>query len=69
MASLTHGCEFKQTLENNGGQGSLVCCSPRVCKESDMTERLNNTKFIKPVGKSQATLPHGSRNNGLISPG
>ena len=23
------------------GQGSLVCCSPRGCKESDMTERLN----------------------------
>jgi len=23
------------------GQGSLVCCSPWGCKESDMTERLN----------------------------
>ena len=23
------------------GQGSLVCCSPRDCKELDMTEQLN----------------------------
>ena len=23
------------------GQGSLACCSPWDCKESDMTERLN----------------------------
>ena len=23
------------------GQGSLACCSPRGCKESDMAERLN----------------------------
>ena len=23
------------------GQGGLACCSPRGCKESDMTERLN----------------------------
>ena len=25
-------------------QGSLVCCSPQSCKESDTTERLNWTK-------------------------
>ena len=25
-------------------QGSLVCCSLWGCKESDMTERLNNNK-------------------------
>ena len=24
------------------GQGSLACCSPWGCKESDMTEQLNN---------------------------
>ena len=24
------------------GQGSLVCCSPCACKESAMTQRLNN---------------------------
>ena len=26
------------------GQGGLACCSPRGCKESDMTERLNWTE-------------------------
>ena len=30
------GHEFEQTLGDNG-QGSLACCSPWSCKESDMT--------------------------------
>ena len=30
--------EFEQTLGDGEGQGSLMCCSPRDCKESDMTE-------------------------------
>ena len=29
--------EFEQTLGDSGGQGSLVCCSPWGCKESDTT--------------------------------
>ena len=29
-------------LWDSEGQGSLVCCSPWGCKESDTTERLNN---------------------------
>ena len=33
--------EFEQALGVGDGQGNLVCCSPRGCKESDMTERLN----------------------------
>ena len=33
--------EFEQALGVDDGQGSLVCCSPRGHKESDMTERLN----------------------------
>ena len=32
-----NGCEFEQTLGNNGGQESLVCCSPWGHKESDTT--------------------------------
>ena len=32
------GHEFEQVGD---GQGSLACCSPWGCKESDMTERLN----------------------------
>ena len=35
------GHEFEQSLGDSEGQGSLACCSPRGCKESDMTERLN----------------------------
>ena len=30
--------EFEQTLGDGEGQGSLVCCSPWGCKESDTTE-------------------------------
>ena len=33
-----HEHEFKQTRGDSEGQGSQVCCSPRGCKESDMTE-------------------------------
>ena len=33
-----NGYEFKQTLGDGEGQGSLVCCSPWGRKESDTTE-------------------------------
>ena len=39
-----NGHEFEQTLGNSKGQGRLVCCSPWGCKESDITEQLNNKK-------------------------
>ena len=32
------GHEFEQALRDDEGWGSLVCCSPRGRKESDMTE-------------------------------
>ena len=35
------GHESDQTLGDGEGQGSLTCCSPWGCKESDTTERLN----------------------------
>ena len=35
------GHEFEQGLGVGDGQGSLVCCSPWGCKESDTTEQLN----------------------------
>ena len=35
--------EFEQAPGVGDGQGSLVCCSPWGHKESDTTERLNNT--------------------------
>ena len=34
--------EFEQAPGVGNGQGSLVCCSPWVCKEPETTERLNN---------------------------
>ena len=35
------GHEFEQGPAVGVGWGSLVCCSLRGCKESDVTERLN----------------------------
>ena len=32
------GGEFEQILGDSEVQGSLACCCPRVCKESDMTK-------------------------------
>ena len=32
-----NGHEFEQALGTGDGQGSLVCCSSWVCKESDTT--------------------------------
>ena len=32
------GHEFEQALGDGDGQGSLACCSPWGCKESDTTE-------------------------------
>ena len=42
-----NGHEFEQTPGDSEGQGSLVCCSPWGCKESDMTEWLNWTVSLK----------------------
>ena len=36
-----NGHEFEQARRVDGGQGSLVCCSPWGHKELDMTEQLN----------------------------
>ena len=33
-----YGHEFEQASGVGDGQGSLVCCNPWGCKESDMTE-------------------------------
>ena len=36
----------KQTLGDGEGQGSLGCCSPWGCNESDMTEEVNNSNYM-----------------------
>ena len=37
-----NGHEFEQAPGDGEGQGSLVCCSPQGCNESNMTDWLNN---------------------------
>ena len=36
-----NGHEFEQAPGVGDGQGSLACCSPRSCKDLNMTEELN----------------------------
>ena len=53
-----NGHELEQTLGESEGQGSLVCCSPWGCKESDMNEQLNNNISPCPVPRSNfSTVP------------
>ena len=42
------GHEFEQAPGIGDRQGSLACCSPWGCKESDMTEQLNWTELMGP---------------------
>ena len=39
-----NGHELGQTLGDGKGQGSLVCCSPWGCGESDLTWELKKKK-------------------------
>ena len=39
-----NGHKFEQAPGDGEQQGSLECCSPWGCKESEMTRRLNNNK-------------------------
>ena len=44
MAGWHHchdGHEFEKTLGVGDGQGSLACCTPWGCKESDLTKQLD----------------------------
>ena len=44
LDGIADSVAMSQALGDGEGQGSLACCSPWGCKESDMTERLNNNK-------------------------
>ena len=44
--------EFEQILGDSEGQGSLACCTPWGCKESDTTEQLNNNKLGEKAYKA-----------------
>ena len=41
-----NGDEFEQTPGDSEGQGSLACCSPWGCKESDTTKHLNSNNNV-----------------------
>ena len=41
-----NGHESEQTMGDGEGQGSLACCSPWGCKQSNMTEQLNNFSLL-----------------------
>ena len=41
-----NGHEFEKAPGDGEGQGSLVCCSPWGCKESDVTERPNKQQLL-----------------------
>ena len=60
--------EFEQAPGVGDGQGSLVCCSPWGCKESDMTEGLNWTELNwTELKKSFGILPVYPKLNLVIS--
>ena len=48
-----NGHVFEQTLGDSEKQASLACCCPWYCKESDMTEQLNNKEHILLPGKNK----------------
>ena len=50
------GHELEQTAGDSEGQGSLAYSSPRGRKESDMTERVNNSKVL-PLVNPEASHP------------
>ena len=41
--------KFEQTLGDTEGQGSLACCSPWGCKESDTAESLNKNRVKQSI--------------------
>ena len=53
--------EFEQTLGDNEGKGSLVCCSPWGHKVSDKAEQLNKSMWpplhVKAINLWFSTLP------------
>ena len=48
-----NGHEFEQIPGDGEGQRSLVCCSPWGCKESDMTEQLNNSNVRREINEGK----------------
>ena len=64
-----NGHEFEQALGDSEGQGSLACCSPWRCQESDITERLNNNNRVEQQYQFcdiKSTLSPNSNAKGIL---
>ena len=63
------GHEFEHTLGHGEGQGSLTCCSPWGCKESDTTEQLINNSYQRtgPLNRRESQKPQMTRTRILFS--
>ena len=48
------GHESEQTLGDGEGQGSLACCSPWGCQETDITVQLNNSTIQGQVSEPES---------------
>ena len=64
-----NGHEFEQTPGDSEGQGNMACCSSWGCRDSDTTERLNNSNKKKQTRMTQKRKlqtrildEHGSKN-------
>ena len=57
-----NGHEFEQAPGVDDGQGSLACCNPWGCKESDTTEQLDRGH----VRNISLTTPWGLEHNLLL---
>ena len=55
------GYESEQALGVGDGHGSLACCSPQGCKESDTTEWLNWTACWQILRTPKAYIKDGTR--------
>ena len=56
------GHEFEQDPGGDDGQGSLACCSPWGCKESDTSQRLNDNNIIFNGKKNECLLSLNIKN-------
>ena len=66
MVGLHHrlnGHEFECVLGDGEWQGSLACCSPWGCKESDTTEWLNNSIFDWYISQISSCIVKGKYRN------
>jgi len=63
-----NGCEFERVPGDGEGQGSLVCCSPWGCRESDTMEWLNNNKSKCTMNRTVKAISQRLQPMKLLSP-